>query len=363
MERDYLDNLSLTSDLAILLLRTPRRDVPRLRRLLIGRRGLEVIVVSHGAGAAAAMPALVRRAPRERRDGVMVVDSGSPDSTPDMVEREFGGAAGPPRQRRLLGRQQPRPARERGARPFCSSTPTPRSARGPSTRASSDSRPTADRDGRLQAGDRPPASSTMPASDPSRPRSRRWPTSPGSAAATARSASARPVPGDRTSATTSPARSTPSTAPSCSCRPEAVHEVGLLDEGYWLYMEDLDWCRASGERAGRSSTSRRASRSTSRAVPAAAAGRARRSPSIEAWAASTAARRTRPTRSSTPRSTRVSGETRAQPRRSPRPSAGGLRRRSFVPPSRSPRRCGGRRSRPRRDPRAAGLPTLDRPCG
>ena len=27
------------------------------------------------------------------------------------------------------------------------------------------------------------------------------------------------------------------------CRGEAVREVGLLDEGYWLYMEDLDWCR------------------------------------------------------------------------------------------------------------------------
>ncbi|HMC50437.1 MAG TPA: glycosyltransferase family 2 protein [Solirubrobacterales bacterium] len=27
------------------------------------------------------------------------------------------------------------------------------------------------------------------------------------------------------------------------CRAEAVCEVGLLDEGYWLYMEDLDWCR------------------------------------------------------------------------------------------------------------------------
>jgi hypothetical protein len=26
------------------------------------------------------------------------------------------------------------------------------------------------------------------------------------------------------------------------CRSEAVAEVGLLDEGYWLYMEDLDWC-------------------------------------------------------------------------------------------------------------------------
>ena len=27
------------------------------------------------------------------------------------------------------------------------------------------------------------------------------------------------------------------------CRAEALREVGLLDEGYWLYMEDLDWCR------------------------------------------------------------------------------------------------------------------------
>lgn len=27
------------------------------------------------------------------------------------------------------------------------------------------------------------------------------------------------------------------------CRAAAVREVGLLDEGYWLYMEDLDWCR------------------------------------------------------------------------------------------------------------------------
>lgn len=26
------------------------------------------------------------------------------------------------------------------------------------------------------------------------------------------------------------------------CRMDAVREVGLLDEGYWLYMEDLDWC-------------------------------------------------------------------------------------------------------------------------
>jgi GT2 family glycosyltransferase len=26
------------------------------------------------------------------------------------------------------------------------------------------------------------------------------------------------------------------------CRREAIDEVGPLDEAYWLYMEDLDWC-------------------------------------------------------------------------------------------------------------------------
>ena len=25
-------------------------------------------------------------------------------------------------------------------------------------------------------------------------------------------------------------------------RKAAMDEVGLLDEGYWLYMDDLDWC-------------------------------------------------------------------------------------------------------------------------
>ena len=32
------------------------------------------------------------------------------------------------------------------------------------------------------------------------------------------------------------------------CRGEAVREVGLLDEGYWLYMEDLDWCHRFWDR-------------------------------------------------------------------------------------------------------------------
>jgi len=31
-------------------------------------------------------------------------------------------------------------------------------------------------------------------------------------------------------------------------RRSAVEQVGLLDEGYWLYMEDLDWCRRFWDR-------------------------------------------------------------------------------------------------------------------
>lgn len=34
-------------------------------------------------------------------------------------------------------------------------------------------------------------------------------------------------------------------------RRDALQEVGLLDEGYWLYMEDLDWCRRFYEQGWR----------------------------------------------------------------------------------------------------------------
>ena len=66
MERDYLDNLSIAGDLAILL-RTPRADRPRRRRLLTRARwppelDLEVVIVSHGA------EALLRRCLRSLRE-------------------------------------------------------------------------------------------------------------------------------------------------------------------------------------------------------------------------------------------------------------------------------------------------------
>jgi N-acetylglucosaminyl-diphospho-decaprenol L-rhamnosyltransferase len=34
-------------------------------------------------------------------------------------------------------------------------------------------------------------------------------------------------------------------------RSEAIEDVGLLDEGYWLYMEDLDWCYRFHQRGWR----------------------------------------------------------------------------------------------------------------
>ena len=45
-------------------------------------------------------------------------------------------------------------------------------------------------------------------------------------------------------------------------RRAAVDDVGLLDERYWLYMEDLDWCYRFREAGGRSSTGLRSRWST-----------------------------------------------------------------------------------------------------
>ena len=78
------------------------------------------------------------------------------------------------------------------------------------------------------------------------------------------------------------------------CRAEAVAQVGLLDEGYWLYMEDLDWCHRFWDAGWKVFYEPARSPSTSRAGRAPVAGRrARRSPSTAAWAASTAASRRR----------------------------------------------------------------------
>ena len=86
---------------------------------------------------------------------------------------------------------------------------------------------------------------------------------------------AQPVPGDRTSATTSPARSTPSTAPSCSAGPRRCARSACSTRATGSTWRTSTGATASGTPAGRSSTSRPASPCTSRAAPAAAAARPR----------------------------------------------------------------------------------------
>ena len=204
---------------------------------------LEVVIVSHGA------EELLRRCLRSLREHpasgemrVTVVDSGSPDSTPDMVEREFPEV-------RLLRRDNigfsaanNLVLRESEADAVLLLNPDTEVYAGTLDAALARLRSdAADRHGRLQAGDRDRASSTTPASAPSRPRSAPSPTSPGSAAATdARRAlsqyRATHLGDDE------PGEVDAVNGAFMLCRAEAVREVGLLDEGYWLYMEDLDWC-------------------------------------------------------------------------------------------------------------------------
>ena len=71
-------------------------------------------------------------------------------------------------------------------------------------------------------------------------------------------------------------RSTPSTARSCSCGGAALDEVGLFDEGYWMYMEDLDLCyRFAQAGLGHLVRARRDGACTSRPARAASTARPR----------------------------------------------------------------------------------------
>ena len=80
--------------------------------------------------------------------------------------------------------------------------------------------------------------------------------------------------------------STPSTARSCCCAAAALDEVGLFDERYWMYMEDLDLCFRLGE-AGwvdlvRAEVTATARESTERPADGRDV-RADRTPSTAAW--------------------------------------------------------------------------------
>ncbi len=252
MERDYLDNLSIAGDLAILL-RTPRRDRPRRRRLLGGQPDdgahptSRSSIVSHGAeGLLRRCLALAARAPAGER-----VDAGHRGRQRQPRRRPRTWSSASSREVRLLRRgnigfsaANNLVLRESdAARRCCCSTPTPRSTPGTLDAALARLRSEpADRHGRLQAGDRDRASWTTPASAP-------FPTplsalahftgiGRGEGAAGALSQYRATHLGDD-----EPGEVDAVNGAFMLCRAEAVREVGLLDEGYWLYMEDLDWCR------------------------------------------------------------------------------------------------------------------------
>jgi GT2 family glycosyltransferase len=204
---------------------------------------LEIVIVSHGA------EELLRRClrslaehPIEGEMRVTVVDSGSPDSTPDMVEREFPDA-------RLLRRENIGFSaannvvlREDEAATVLLLNPDTEVYAGTLDATLA----------RLRSDERigmVGAKLVTESGDLDHACKRSFPT-PLSALAHFTGVGR----GNGTSATLSQYRATHLGDDEAGevdavngafmlCRAEAVRKVGLLDEGYWLYMEDLDWCR------------------------------------------------------------------------------------------------------------------------
>ena len=203
---------------------------------------LEIVIVSHGA------EELLRRClrslaahPASGETRVTVVDSGSPDSTPDMVEREFPDA-------RLLRRDNIGFSaannivlRESDAAAILLLNPDTEVYAGTLDAALA----------RLRADDRigmVGCKLVVESGELDHACKRSFPT-PLSALAHFTGVGR----GDNASSTLSQYRATHLDDDEAGevdavngafmlCRAEAVREVGLLDEGYWLYMEDLDWC-------------------------------------------------------------------------------------------------------------------------
>ncbi len=217
---------------------------------------LEVVIVSHGAEALLrrCLASLRAHPPRTATMRVTVVDSGSTDGTPDMVEREFpelrlerranigfSAANNLVLRREPRGRGPPAEPRHRGLRRH--PRHLPRAAR----------RRPGDRHGRGEAGARgrrarPRLQALLP--DPAggarplhRDRPRRRARAPRS-----------PSTGRRTWATTSPARSTRSTAPSCSAAPRRSPRSACSTRATGSTWRTSTGATASGTRAGRSST-------------------------------------------------------------------------------------------------------------
>jgi N-acetylglucosaminyl-diphospho-decaprenol L-rhamnosyltransferase len=205
---------------------------------------LEVVVVSHGA------EALLRRCLRSLREHppasaetrVTVVDSGSPDGTPDMVEREFPGV-------RLLRRDNigfsaanNLVLRESEAAAVLLLNPDTEVYAGTLDAGLA----------RLRADERigmVGVKLVTESGELDHACKRSFPT-PLAALAHFTGVGRRQGAGGALSQyrATELGEDEPGEVDAVNgafmlCRTEAVRQVGLLDEGYWLYMEDLDWCR------------------------------------------------------------------------------------------------------------------------
>jgi len=206
-------------------------------------RDLEVVVVSHGA------ERLLRNCLRSLRahppsDGgmrVTVVDSGSPDATPDMVEREFPEVRLIRQANIGFSAANNLVLRESRAEAVLLLNPDAEVYAGTLDAALA----------RLWSGPRigmVGVKLVMPSGELDHACKRSFPTP--LAALAHFSGVGR---GENSSARLSQYRATqlgddePGEVDAVNgafmlCRAEAVREVGRLDEGYWLYMEDLDWC-------------------------------------------------------------------------------------------------------------------------
>jgi GT2 family glycosyltransferase len=204
---------------------------------------LEVVVVSHGA------ETLLRRClrsleqhPASGAARVTVIDSGSPDGTPDMVAREFGAVRLIRRENIGFSAANNLVLRESEAAAVLLLNPDTEVHAGTLDAALA----------RLRSGERigmVGCKLVTESGELDHACKRSFPT-PLSALAHFTGVGR----GNGASATLSQYRATHLGDDEAGevdavngafmlCSAEAVREVGLLDEGYWLYMEDLDWCR------------------------------------------------------------------------------------------------------------------------
>jgi GT2 family glycosyltransferase len=204
---------------------------------------LEVVIVSHGAEALLrrCLESLRAHPPRSARMAVTVVDSGSPDGTPDMVAREFPefrlerrGNIGFSAANNLVLRESDAGAvllLNPDTEVYAGTLETGLARLGADARVGMVGAKLVREDGSLDHAAK-----------------RSFPTP--LAALAHFTGIGR---GEGASASLSQYRAThlgddePGEVDAVNgafmlCRAEAVAQVGLLDEGYWLYMEDLDWC-------------------------------------------------------------------------------------------------------------------------